>query len=111
MPETIARHHRHHGRGTQGRGSCNQTTMERPPRPEPLHDRLARATNRLNAATARMSEAQELLTEAKARLARARLARARLALAKTTARDIHGPPADDEPMKPGGDPMNGSGPR
>jgi hypothetical protein len=80
--------------------------MERPPRPEPLHDRLARATNRLNAATARMSEAQELLTEAKARLARARLA-----LEDATRRDIHGPPADDEPMKPGEDPMNGSGPR
>ncbi len=64
--------------------------------PEPLHDRLARATNQLNAATARVSEAQELLTEAKARLARARLA-----LEDATARDIHGPPADDEPMKPG----------
>ncbi len=70
--------------------------MERPPRPEPLHDRLARATNRLNAATARMSEAQALLTQAQERLARARLA-----LAKTTARDIHDPPADDDPMKPG----------
>jgi hypothetical protein len=94
MPETIASHHRHHGRSTQGLGSCNQTTNECPPRPEPLHDRLARATNRLNAATARMSEAQELLTEA----------RARLALAKTTARAIHGPPADEEPMKPGESP-------
>ena len=74
MPETIARHHRHHGRGTQGLGSCNQTTNERPPRPGPLHDRIARATNRLNAATARMSEAHEILVEAKARLSLARLA-------------------------------------
>jgi hypothetical protein len=99
MPATIARHHHQHGRGTQGLGSRNQTTMERPPRPEPLHERLARATNRLNAATARMSEAQELLTEAKARLARARLT-----LAKTTARAIPDPPANDEPMKPGESP-------
>ena len=96
MPETIARHHRHHGRGTQGLGSCNQTTNKRPPRPEPLHDRIARATNRLNGATARMSEVQEILVEAKARLSLARLA-----LEDATARDIHNPPADDEPMKPG----------
>lgn len=69
--------------------------MERPPRPDPLHDRIARAMNRLHAATARMSDAQELLTQAQERLARARLA-----LAKTTARDIHNPPANDDPMKP-----------
>jgi hypothetical protein len=48
--------------------------MELPPRPDPLHDRIARATTRVNATMARVSQAQEVLTEAKERLALTRLA-------------------------------------
>jgi hypothetical protein len=48
--------------------------MDQPPGPDPSHDRIARATARVNAAVARMSQAQELLTAAQARLALARLA-------------------------------------
>ena len=70
--------------------------MERPQTPDPRQDRIAQAAERVRAATARVSQAQELLTKAQERLARARLA-----LAKTTARDIHDPPADDDPRKPG----------
>jgi hypothetical protein len=70
--------------------------MERPQTPDPRQDRIAQAVECVRAAPARVSRAQELLTEVQERLARPRLA-----LAKTTARDIHDPPADDDPMKPG----------
>jgi hypothetical protein len=70
--------------------------MECPQTPDPRQDRITQAAERVRAATARVSRAQVLLTEAQECLARAPLA-----LAKTTARDIHDPPADDDPMKLG----------
>jgi hypothetical protein len=48
--------------------------MERPPSPDPPHDRFVHAEERVNAAIARVSEAQERVTIAKDRLARVRLA-------------------------------------
>ena len=61
--------------------------MERPPSPDPLDDRIARATARVNAAMAQLIEAQEVLTEAKERLALTRLA-----LEHTTVQGAHDPP-------------------
>jgi hypothetical protein len=48
--------------------------MELPQSPDPRHDRIAQAEERLRAAMMRMSQAQELVTVAKQRLALARLA-------------------------------------
>jgi hypothetical protein len=61
--------------------------MENPPRPDPLHDRIAQAEKRLHAAATRMSQAQELVMVAKQRLALARLA-----LEDETARGANDPP-------------------
>jgi DNA-binding XRE family transcriptional regulator len=83
----MTQHHRWLRTALQGPGSCNQTVMELPPRPDPLHERLARATARVNATMARVSQAQEVVTEAKERLALTRLA-----LEHTTARGAHDPP-------------------
>jgi hypothetical protein len=44
--------------------------MERPPSPDPRQDRIVHAEERVNAAIARVSEAQERVTIAKDRLAR-----------------------------------------
>lgn len=42
--------------------SCNRGVMERPLRPDPPHDRIARAAARVNTAMARVAQAQEQLT-------------------------------------------------
>jgi hypothetical protein len=49
--------------------------MEDPARPRSPNDRIAHAVARINAAMMRVSQAQEVLTEAKERLALGRLAR------------------------------------
>jgi hypothetical protein len=63
--------------------------MELPPIPDPRHDRIAQAEERLRAAMMRMSQAQELVT-----LARQRLTMARLALEDTKGRNTGDPPTD-----------------
>ena len=68
--------------------------MERPLSPDPRHDRIARATTRVNAAMAQVSEAQEVLTEAKERLALARLAREH-----ATVRGVHDLPKTAAPER------------
>jgi hypothetical protein len=70
--------------------------METPSSPDPHGDRLAHATERLQAAMARASQAQEVLTAA-----RERLALARLALQQAKAHDAHERAADDDPTRPG----------
>jgi hypothetical protein len=66
--------------------------MERPLRPDPRSDRTAQAEERLRAAMVRVSQAQEVVTLAKANQ---HLALARLALKNATSRDTHDPPRDD----------------
>jgi hypothetical protein len=64
--------------------------MEHPPGPESRDDRIAHAAARVDAAMARVSQAQEALTKAKQRLALVRLA-----LEDATARGANDPPRDD----------------
>jgi hypothetical protein len=66
--------------------------MERPPSPDQSDDRIARATARVNSAMARVSDAQELVT-----IAKERLARVCLALQDARTRETHEPPTDDDP--------------
>jgi hypothetical protein len=68
--------------------------MERPPRADPQHDRIAQAEERLRAAVMRMSQAQELV-----KLAKQRLALGRHALAQSTVRDAREPPPHDDSRK------------
>ena len=68
--------------------------MERPQTPEHRQDRIAQAEERLRAAAMRMSQAHELVT-----LAKQRLALARLALQDAQAQDSHDPTADDDRTK------------
>jgi hypothetical protein len=64
--------------------------------PDPHHDRIARAAERLHAASERASQAQELLT-----IAKERLAQARHALRDARASNAPQPTTDDSPRKPG----------
>jgi hypothetical protein len=64
--------------------------MDAPPDPDPRRDRIVQAEERLRAAVMRMSQAQELLVQAKHRLALARLA-----VEHAQAQDTHDPPAND----------------
>ena len=68
--------------------------MERLQPPEHRQDRIAQAEERLRAAAMRMSQAQELVT-----LAKQRLALARIALQDAQAQDSHDPTAEDDPTK------------
>jgi exonuclease VII small subunit len=70
--------------------------MECPLSPDPGHDRLTRATARLNAAMTQVSLAEEVLAEAKQRLTLARLELQKLRHPSTD----HNPPADDDAMDP-----------
>jgi hypothetical protein len=68
--------------------------MEHPPSVDQPEDRIARAAARVNAALARVAQAQEVLTEAKERLALARLA-----LEHATGRGAHDPRRGDAAKK------------
>jgi hypothetical protein len=69
--------------------------MDDPPIPDPGEDRIVRATKRLGASMARVSETQELVT-----IAKERLAVARLALAEARSQEEADPPVDGDAQSP-----------
>jgi hypothetical protein len=72
--------------GSARPGFCYRPAMDDPPRHEPPIDHMVRAVTRVDAAMARVSRTEALLTDAMERLALARLA-----LEDTSARGIHTP--------------------
>ena len=78
----------------QGPRSCEWPVMDDPLRPDPVHDRIARVVTRLNAASARASQAHEQLI-----LARDRLAAARRVLLDARASEVPTPALGVNPLE------------